>query len=155
MINQELLSRRKQLWRKRLLEDASLASRWDDIMFAVFGADERVIKPTLKKIKRHNLFDGILKLLEFGSRGEIRLSAEVPAHAQSQVSTLILLTAAEAAPGHPLQVLLITSQLDRLFLWSFEQLQWSLVPEWAQERLYSSALSMVAIEGARHSRWSY
>jgi len=151
MINQDLLSRRVELWRNRLLGDASLASRWDDILFSVFGADERIIKPTLKKIKRYNLFDGVLKLVEFGSRGEIRLSAEVPEHAQSLVSTLILLTAAEAAPGHPLQVLLISSQLDRLFLWSFEQIQWSLVPEWAQERLYNSALSMISIEGGRYT----
>ncbi len=151
MIDQELLNRRGVLWRKRLLNDTTLASSWDDLIFTLFSADERVIKPTIKKIKRHNLFDGILKLIEFGPRGEIRLSAEVPTHAESVVSTLILLIAAEAKVGHPLQVLLVSSQLDRLFLWSFERIQWSLVPEWAQERLYNAALTMMPIDSGRYS----
>ncbi len=150
MIDQELLNHRNQQWQARLLKDDKLAKRWDDLLFSLFSADERTIKPMLKKVKRLDLYDGFLVLIHFGARGELKLSAEVPEHAQSMVSMAMLMASSEAPLGHPLQQLLVSSKLDRLLLWSFEQIQWNLVPEWAQERLYAAALSMAPIEGGRY-----
>jgi formylglycine-generating enzyme len=133
-------------WQQLEANDHEASKRWKEIRWLLFTGSQSNLDQALYEMRRGDWHDAVCSLLELDGLEQAGFSSHLPGHGRQIASMGVLAMASQSPTGHILQELLAIGGLDRMLVTSVSSLNWSVVPEWIQERLIVTLSSMVTVD---------